>query len=112
LKEKSEQVPELTDEDLEGFIEENKRVVIDLWATWCNPCIRMNPIIEGLAEKYDGDVRFAKVDIEKNGATPSKFGIQSIPSFLFFKNGELMAKERGTFNEEEFEETLKRHFEI
>ncbi|MEF8873482.1 MAG: thioredoxin family protein [Candidatus Thermoplasmatota archaeon] len=112
MNENSEFISELTDNDHEEFIEGNEQVVLDLWATWCNPCVQMNPLIENLAEKYDGEVKFAKVNIENNGEIPSKYGVQSLPSFLFFKDGELIAKERGKLNEEEFEEKLQENFDI
>ncbi len=105
-------VTTIEDEDFEEFLEANDRVVLDLWATWCSPCIQMNPLIEELADKYNGEVKFGKVNIENNNQIPSKFGVQSLPSFLFFKNGEIVGKERGAMNKEEFEEKLKDLFDL
>ncbi|MFP3871353.1 MAG: thioredoxin [Candidatus Natronoplasma sp.] len=112
MKENSKVVPSITDSDHEEFIDDNKYVVVDLWASWCSPCIQMNPIIEELAENYDGKVRFAKVNIENNNEIPSKFGVQSLPSYLFFKDGELVGKERGVLKKKQFEEKMKEKFDI
>jgi len=111
LREK-ESVTTIKDEDLEDFLENNEQVVLDLWATWCSPCVQMNPVIEELADKYSDKVRFGKVNIEKNNQIPSKYGVQSLPSFLFFKDGDIKGKERGVLNQDDFEERLEDFFEI
>lgn len=108
----TDSVTTIEDENFEEFLEDNERVVLDLWATWCSPCIQMDPLIEELAERYSGKVKFGKVNIEKNNQIPSKFGVQSLPSFLFFKNGEIIGKERGVMNKEDFEGKLKDLFDL
>lgn len=112
MKKSSELVSTITDEDHLEFIKDNDYVVIDLWATWCSPCIQMDPIVEDLAERYDGKVNFGRTNIEENSELPSRYGIQSLPSFLFFKNGEHVDKERGVLKKDEFEKKLKENFEL
>ncbi len=65
-----------------------KPVLVDLWATWCRPCLMVAPILEELAEEYSGKVSFVKVDVDQNPKTAAKYGIMSIPTLLIFKNGE------------------------
>ncbi|MFP4622830.1 MAG: thioredoxin [Gemmatimonadota bacterium] len=63
-------------------------VVVDFWAPWCAPCRMVAPIIESLAEDYDGRVRFAKVNVDEVPAVASRYGIRSIPTIGIFRNGE------------------------
>ncbi|MBS3817271.1 MAG: thioredoxin [Candidatus Thermoplasmatota archaeon] len=107
-----ELVTTVTDDDYEDILEDNECVVFDFWATWCSPCIQMDPIIEGLAEEYNDKVKFGKINIENNSEVPSRFSVQSLPSFLFFKDGEIVKKERGALSKEEFEEKLKKNFDL
>ena len=65
-----------------------KPVLVDLWATWCKPCQMIAPIVDELAEEYDGRVSFVKIDIAQNPKTATKYGVMSIPTLLIFKNGE------------------------
>lgn len=62
-------------------------VMVDFWADWCAPCKVVAPVVEELASVYDGKVKFAKVDVEANPVTASNYGIRSIPTLLFFKDG-------------------------
>lgn len=76
-----------TDANVEEIIASGKPVVIDFWATWCGPCVRMSPVIEELAEQYEGEVVIGKYNIDEEGDLAAKFRIMSIPTILFFKNG-------------------------
>lgn len=61
--------------------------MVDFWATWCGPCQMIAPIVEQLAQEYDGKLKVAKLDVDANGATAMRFNVRSIPSILFFKDG-------------------------
>lgn len=77
-----------TDANVEEIISSGKPVVIDFWATWCGPCVRMSPIIEELAAQYENSVVIGKYNIDEEGELAAKYRIMSIPTILFFKNGE------------------------
>ncbi len=105
-------VKTITEDNIEEFIKKNEQVVLDLWATWCVPCVYMDPIVEDLAKKYDGMIKFGKVNVEENKRIPSKFEVQSLPSILFIENGEIKEKFTGKLDEEEFKERLKKNFDL
>ena len=84
----SENVKTLTDADF-GEAVKSGVVLVDFWATWCAPCRRIAPIVDQLAEDYNGKVTVAKVDIDENPMTPSKFMVRGIPTLLLFKDGEV-----------------------
>jgi len=65
-------------------------VVVDFWAEWCGPCRIIAPIIEELAEQYQGKVKVGKLDVDQNPQIAIKYGVRSIPTVLFFKNGEVV----------------------
>ena len=82
---------DVTDDNFEGeVIQSDKPVIVDFWATWCGPCKMLAPILEELAGEYDGKAKITKLDVDANNVTAGKYNIMSIPSLLFFKNGEVV----------------------
>ena len=80
---------EVTDSTFEEeVIKSDIPVLVDFWAVWCGPCKMIHPIIDELADEYDGKLKVARLDVDKNNQTASQYRIMSIPSLLFFKNGE------------------------
>ena len=67
-------------------------VLVDFWAPWCGPCRMVAPIVEELAEEYDGKVKFVKLNTDENPQIAGKYGIRSIPTLLVFKNGEAVSQ--------------------
>ncbi|SCX98854.1 thioredoxin [Butyrivibrio sp. INlla14] len=65
-------------------------VLVDFYADWCGPCKMMMPVVEKMAEKYDGKIKVGKINSDEESALAAKYNIMSIPSFLMFKNGELV----------------------
>jgi len=83
----------LTDDSFENeVLKSDKPVVVDFWATWCAPCRMIAPVIEEMAKEYDGKAKVCKMDVDANPGVASKYGIMSIPSVLYFKNGEVVDK--------------------
>jgi len=87
---------EFKDSNFNELMATDKPVVIDFWATWCGPCRMVGPIIEELANEYDGKVVIGKCDVDENDELPGQFGIRNIPTVMFFKNGELVDKQVGS----------------
>ncbi len=83
----------LSDDSFENeVLKSDVPVVVDFWATWCAPCRMIAPVIEEMAKEYDGKAKVCKMDVDANPGVASKYGIMSIPSILFFKNGEIVDK--------------------
>ena len=82
-------------------------VVLDFWATWCGPCKMLSPILDELAAEYSDRARFCKVNVDDELELSARFGIASIPTLIFFKNGEILKKTVGYREKDELEEMLK-----
>jgi thioredoxin 1 len=72
-------------------LQSDKPVLVDFWATWCKPCLMVAPILDELAEEYDGKVTFTKIDLDQNQKIAANYGIMSIPALIIFKGGEPVA---------------------
>ncbi len=82
---------EFTDSNFEDeVLNSDKPVLVDFWAEWCGPCRMIGPIVEEMAEEYDGKAKIGKVDVDSNSEVSVKYGIRSIPSLLIFKDGEVV----------------------
>ena len=96
-----------TDQDFKAdVLDSDKLVVVDFWASWCGPCRMLGPIIEELAEDYEGKAVIGKMSTEENPNTPQEYGIMSIPCLKFFKNGEVIDEIVGVKPKEEISEKI------
>lgn len=97
----------ITNENYEELAAQGKPMVLDFWATWCGPCKKIAPIIEALANDYEGQAVIGKVDIEESEELTEKFGIRNVPTILFIKDGEVIDKHVGAAPRATLEEKLK-----
>ena len=87
-------------------IESTTPVLVDFWAEWCGPCKMIAPVVDKLAEQYDGRVQFAKVDVDANPTTPGSFGIRGIPTLLVFDGGKEVDRIVGFTSEKDISSKL------
>ena len=99
----------LTDSNFQEKLEEYPLVLVDFWAAWCGPCKMMEPVIEDLAQEYEGDIVFGKLNVDKNQRIPSQFQVSGIPTLILFKNGEMVDKMVGAMNKQILEQKIKNH---
>ena len=74
-------------------------VLVDFYADWCGPCKMMMPVVEKMAETYEGKVKVGKLNVDENNAIAGKYGVMSIPSFMVFKNGEVVNSSTGAMSQ-------------
>ena len=78
---------QITDANFEELLGTGKPMVLDFWAEWCGPCRMVSPIIDELAQEYEGRVTIGKINVDENDDVVGRFGIRNIPTVIFFKNG-------------------------
>ncbi len=100
---------EVTDENFNTEIMNSDiPAVVDFWAEWCGPCRMVSPVVEELANDYKGKIKVAKMDVDKNRETPTRFGIRNIPTLIFFKGGEVTQTIVGVQPKSQIEEEIKK----
>ncbi|MBL0060686.1 MAG: thioredoxin [bacterium] len=88
-------VLKVTDQSFADAVKTNKLLVVDCYADWCGPCRMIAPLVEDLANEYSGRVSFAKVDVDQAPNVSRQYHVSSIPTLLFFKNGEMVDRQVG-----------------
>ncbi len=109
----SEYLKEFTDNNFnDEVIGSSLPVVVDFWAEWCGPCKLLTPIIADIAKDYDGKVVIGKVNVDDNPQVAAKYGINSIPSLLFFKNGQVIEQHTGLLPKASLKSKIDKTFQI
>ena len=103
----SRKLHEFTDANFEkDVLQSELPVLVDFWADWCGPCRRVGPVIESLAEEYDGSFKIGKLDVDANRETAKRFGISSIPAVFLFKEGQVIESFVGVRPQERYKQAL------
>ena len=84
-------------------------VVVDFWATWCGPCRKLSPVVDDIAQAYEGKVKFVKVNVEESIETAKKYSISGLPSLLIFKNGEAVERMTGLMPKSTIISNVEKH---
>ena len=101
---------EVTDASFDqDVLKADQPVLVDFWATWCGPCRAIAPIVDELAKEYQGKVKIGKMDVDRNNATPMRYGVRGIPTLLVFKNGEVKEQIVGYVPKEQIQKALDKH---
>ena len=105
----SDKVLELTDDSFDSdVLQSTVPVLVDFWASWCAPCKAIAPVVDGLADEYDGQVKVAKLNVDENPATPGQFGVRGIPTLILFKDGKVVDQVVGAVPKNQLEGLIKK----
>ncbi len=103
----SDAILEVTDQNFDQeVLKSDQPVIIDFWAAWCGPCKALAPVVDEIAKQYQGKIKVGKMDVDKNQATPMRYGVRGIPTLLVFKGGQVREQIVGFVPKETIEKAL------
>ena len=106
----SENALEITDDQFDEVVLKSETpVLVDFWAVWCGPCKAVGPIVDELATEYAGKLKVGKVDVDTNQRVAASYGIQSIPTLLLFKGGEIVERITGAYPKNVLKQHIDKH---
>ena len=108
----SDNIIELTEDNFQSQLEDGRPLLVDFWAEWCGPCRMVGPTLEELASEYEGKVRIGKLNVDQNRELSMQFKVQSIPTFLMFKGGEVADRMMGAMPKAAFEKFINKNLEV
>ncbi len=105
----SDKVLQLTDDSFESeVLKSSEPVLVDFWASWCAPCKAIGPLVDGLADDYEGKVKVGKLNVDENPATPGQYGVRGIPTLILFKDGQVVDQVVGAVPKNQLEGLIKK----
>ena len=106
----SENIVKVSDDSFENdVLSASGPVLVDYWAEWCGPCKQIAPVLDELADEYDGRLTVAKLNVDENPETPPRYGIRGIPTLMLFKDGEVAGTKVGSVSKSQLAEFVDQH---
>jgi len=98
---------EITDKNFkEEVLKSELPVLVDLWAPWCGPCRMLSPLLEEIAQEYHAKLKIVKINVDENRSVPTQYGIMSIPTLMFFKNGKVVEQAVGLLGKPQLKQKI------
>ncbi len=107
----NDNIIELTEDNFQSQLEGGKPLLVDFWAEWCRPCQMVAPVLDQLASEYDGKVKIGKLNVDQHQELSMQYQVQSIPTFLLFKDGEIAGRMMGAMPKAAFEKFIDKNLE-
>ncbi|MBV9609088.1 MAG: thioredoxin [Acidobacteria bacterium] len=103
-------IVEITDENFDrDVLKSEQPVMVDFWAAWCGPCKALAPIVDEVATDYNGKIKVGKMDVDRNAATPQRYGVRGIPTLLIFKDGKVQEQIVGYVPKETIQKAIDKY---